>query len=196
MRIAVRWTLMKMRNWAFLSAAVYIASLLFLSSSCQASGILVIGDSISAQPDSWPAVIRESTGKHIMVMAQNGRTARDFTLPADLRSDSNMDTAIYLLGANDALQRTRPALFAERVLTQLRFLKDRGFRVLVVLVPEFADRESDVIKINKILIRKANGLKLEIVDLMPVWDNRLTYDTIHPVPALSRQIATVIKETL
>ena len=180
----------------FIALPVFIVGFMLMALSCHAKGTLVIGDSISAQLDSWPSFVREQTGKNVMVMAQNGRTARDFTLPADLRADGNIDTAVYFLGTNDALQKTKPALYQERVLTQLRFLKDRGFRVIVVLIPEFVNRETDVRKINNVLIKQATNLKLETVSLAPIWDTSLTSDTIHPTPALSREIAYAVMEIL
>ena len=153
------------------------------------AGTLVIGDSISAQVTSWPTYYREMTGKHVMVIAQNGRTIRDFTLPNDLRAEDSLDEVFYFLGANDAFQSTRLPLLKERVMTHLRFLKDRGFKVTVILVPEFAGREVSAKKVNTILIRKAKALNMRVVDLMPVWDTVLTSDTVHPLPKLSRIIA-------
>ena len=156
------------------------------------AGTLVIGDSISAQVTSWPSYYRELTGKHVMVIAQNGRTIRDFTLPNDLRAEDNLDNVFYFLGANDAFQSTRLPLLKERVITHLRFLKDRGFKVTVILVPEFAGREVSVRKVNAILVKKAKALNMPVVDLMPVWDTSLTSDTVHPLPELSKIIASYL----
>ena len=167
----------------------YILMILVLISPITHAGVLVIGDSMSAQATSWPTYYRQITGENVKVMAQNGRTIRDFTLPNDLHADGNIDTAIYLLGGNDMFLKTGPFMLAERVLTQLRFLKDRGFRVIVIKVPEFSGREKEIRKINGIIVRKARGLRLEVIDLMPVWDTSLTSDTVHPLPALSRRIA-------
>ena len=153
------------------------------------AGVLVIGDSMSAQATSWPTYLRENTRQNVQVMAQNGRTIRDFTLPNDLHADNNITTAVYLLGGNDAFQATPDHVLAERVLTQLRFLKDRGFKVVVVKVPEFTMSVRQVRRVNNIILRKARGLKLKVVDLAPVWDTDLTSDTVHPLPALSRAIA-------
>jgi len=169
-----------------------ILFLLAVLSTNAMAGVLVIGDSMSAQVNSWPAYYREYTGDNVMVMAQNGRTIRDFTLPNDLHADGNIDTAIYLLGGNDMFMNTGPFMLAERVLTHLRFLKDRGFRVIVVKVPEFYGREAEIRKINGIITRKARGLKLEVIDLMPIWDTHLTSDTVHPKPELSRMIAQCV----
>ena len=153
------------------------------------SGVLVIGDSISAQVDSWPAYYREYTGDNVMVMAQNGRTIRDFTLPNDLAAMPNVDKVIYFLGTNDRLAGIPQPTIAARSLTHLRFLKDRGFSVTVVLMP------GDSV-VNKVLRAKAKGLRMEIIDLSPIWDNRLTSDTIHPLPELSRTIADYIITSL
>ena len=163
---------------------ILLAAMLFCC-NVQA-GVLVIGDSISAQVHSWPTHLRDMTGDNVMVMAQNGRTIRDFTLPNDLVAMPNVDTVVYFLGANDVIKRTPIRTVAERALTQLRFLKDRNFRVIVVLVPDFGD----VSQVNRILGNKARGLKMEIITLD--WDSSLTYDGIHPLRSLSRQIASQI----
>ena len=170
----------------------YIILIAALLAPLANAGVLVIGDSMSAQSTSWPTYYREYTGDNVMVMAQNGRTIRDFTLPNDLKADGNIDKVYYLLGGNDAFQSTPTNLLANRVLSQLRFLKDRGFDVTVILVPEFANKERQVRRVNNVLKKKAAGLRIKTIDLMAVWDTSLTSDTVHPLPALSRIIADYI----
>ena len=162
-----------------------ILFLLAVLSTNAMAGVLVIGDSMSAQVNSWPAYYREYTGDNVMVMAQNGRTIRDFTMPNGLVAMPNVDKVIYFLGTNDRLAGIPQSTIASRSLTQLRFLKDRGFTVTVVLMP------GDSV-VNRVLRAKAKGLRMGLIDLSPIWDNSLTYDGIHPKPELSRMIAQCV----
>ena len=72
-----------------------------LTDVVQAKGVVVIGDSLSATEDSWPTYIY---GHHFSLMAQGGRTIRDFDIPRDIFSGFPFTTAVYFLGANDATQ--------------------------------------------------------------------------------------------
>jgi lysophospholipase L1-like esterase len=129
-------------------------------------------------------------------MAQNGRTIRDFTLPNDLHADNNVNVAIYLLGGNDAFGATSDKILAERVRTHLRFLRDRKFRVIFIKVPRFPFSAEEVDRVNSVIVPVARSLKLEIIDLAPIWDTVPTYDTVHPTPEGSEIIAEYIQRFL
>jgi lysophospholipase L1-like esterase len=171
-------------------------ALLFSFNSYGADGIIVMGDSLSAQQTSWPEVLRYNTGRHVQVMAQNGRTIRDFTIPNDLHADRNINVVMYLLGGNDAFQSTPGSIIKERVRTHLRFLRDRGFRVIVIKVPPFPFSVDEVKRINSLIVPIARSLKLEIIDPSPIWNTVPTYDTVHPTPEGSEILAEYIQRFL
>lgn len=184
-------------KYFYMASAWVLIFLLWLPPYCEAKdGIIVIGDSLSAQPTSWPTYLRENTGRHVMVMAQNGRTIRDFTIPSDLQKDWNMDTVIFLLGGNDLMGGTPDGLLKQRIQTHLRFLKDRGFRVIVCLVPPFLFKEKQVHDLNMRLALIAWSMELEVISIDAVWDTGGTYDTVHPNEPLSRIIAAEIERQL
>lgn len=165
--------------------------LALFAASAQSAGLLVIGDSISAQPDSWPEYIID---RHVMVMAQNKRTVKGFTLPADLKADGNIDTVVYYLGTNDmpGIASQSLSIFYDVMYGHLKFLKARGFRVVVVLPARYLlnEYESDVLRF--LLLWGAASLGMEIADVEPIWDEGKTLDFVHPKAPLSREIAQVI----
>jgi hypothetical protein len=184
-------------KYFYLVAATVLVFLLALPPYCHAAGgVIVIGDSMSAQPTSWPTWLRENTGRNVMVMAQNGRTIRDFTIPSDLQKDWNMDTVIFLLGGNDIFNKTPDGLLKQRIVTHLRFLKDRGFRVIVVLLPPWYGKEKEVHEVNMRLAFIAWSMDIEVISIDAVWDTGGTYDTVHPLEPLSRSIAEEIGKSL
>jgi len=171
---------------------VVLLSFFFLSSACSAGGAIVVGDSITAQVDSWPSYV----DARLMVNAQNGRYARDFTFSHDMKADVNIDTVIYFLGTNDIVGKTPDGIFRDAVEAHMRFLKARGFRVIVVLPAKYSYYLDGSWRVRQALRDIVAELNLESIDLNQVWDEGQTLDTIHPLPALSQEIARVIGAAL
>ena len=97
-----------MRYVARLAFVLY--SILFVSASNAdhvVPRLIVVGNSLSTTHHSWPQVLGDITDRWVInVMAQNGRTIRDFSFPRDLwTSGDNYETVVYMLGSNDIGQR-------------------------------------------------------------------------------------------
>ncbi len=193
-----------------LLAVAVLATVLYLSISEAGQPpprLIVIGDSLSASLESWPEELRRlaSGTWNIQVMAQNGRTIRDFSIPRDLWTPGNVnETVVYMLGTNDMLQRNDIMHAKYRLRNHLSFLLDRHFNVLLVIPPQLDPRAfspdatlSDVqawnrsIKEHRQLFETFRGThpNLRVYDLEEVWDSVATYDGIHPEVPLSQEIA-------
>jgi hypothetical protein len=165
--------------------------------------LIIVGDSISAMHDSWPSKLDEISDRWlIQVMAQNGRTIRDFSFPRDLWTlGEENDTVVYFLGSNDILQHNNVAFAKYRLQTHIQFLLDRNFKVLLVKPPNFGLDEEIFGKSNKrhrALFESLRGTspRLWLYDIDNVWDPAVTHDGIHPTGELSIEIAQAINMAL
>lgn len=164
--------------------------------------LIVVGDSLSTTQESWPSYLRQIAPRwNVQVMAQNGRTIRDFSLPRDLwTSGEANETVVYFLGGNDIIQRY-PVVHAKyRLDVHLTFLLERNFKVLLVVPPTFGlpDKFGKSNEEHRALIEACRQTRpnLWVWDVDGVWDNELTYDGIHPKPELSMEIAQAINYVL
>ena len=165
--------------------------------------LIVIGDSLSTTHESWPGFLREMAPRwNVQVMAQNGRTIRDFSIPRDLYTTGEKnETVIYLLGGNDMLQRNDIGYATARLKTHLQFLLDRNFKILLIIPPTFKIDKAiygKSIREHRELIESCRGThpKLTVYDLDNVWDPSHVPDDIHPDAELSWEIATKINMVL
>ncbi len=158
--------------------------LLGLTSTTQA-GTIVIGDSISSRPDAWPKII-ESRGEPVRVLAQSGRTAANYQIPHDLRSDVGYDKAIYFLGTNDAFFSVDA--FKEQFNIHLFTLAFKGFEVYVIVPPNYSFMPR-IQQVRNHILNACAFFNQTCIDLDPIWDYELTDDTDHPLPALQTIIA-------
>jgi hypothetical protein len=169
--------------------------------------LIIIGDSISTTHESWPNRLRYLAPRwNIHLMAQNGRSIRDFSLPRDLWTpgDKN-ETVIYFLGANDMMQRNDVMHARYRLKNQISFLLDRNFKVLLVIPPRLnpnmaSGREAfeKSTEQHRALMETYRGThpNLTVFDVDQIWDNLQTYDGVHPKPGLSNEIALHINWVL
>lgn len=165
-----------------------------LSVSCHAGGVIAVGDSLTAQPDSWPSYLQN---RYVQIQAQNGRTIRDFDFSGDLTAHPNVDTVVYMLGVNDILQGTNNTTrIKDMMKAHLVFLKARGFKVLVIVPPVLESNPAASERVRNMIIRLASNQKIPTVDLNTVWDINQTSDTVHPLPTLSCTIALAIDAAL
>jgi hypothetical protein len=139
---------------------------------------------------------------NIQVMAQNGRTIRDFSMPRDLWTPGDRnETVVYFLGGNDILQRNHVAHAKYRLQTHLNFLLERNFKVLLIVPPTFSlDREmfAETNEQHRAMVESCRGShpNLWVYDIDNVWDTSQTPDNVHPTPTLSYEIALVINMVL
>ena len=165
--------------------------------------LIVIGDSLSTTLNSWPNHLRRLAPRwNIHVMAQNGRTIRDFSIPRDLwtKGDKN-ETVVYFLGGNDMLQRNHVFHAKARLLSHLDFLLDRNFKVLLIVPPRFdVDQElfGESIEEHRAMIEACRGTRenLWVYDMDQIWDASQTPDGVHPTSTLSYEMALVINFVL
>lgn len=165
--------------------------------------LIIIGDSLSTTHESWPSYLRGLAPRwNIQVMAQNGRSIRDFSLPRDLWTPGGRDeTVIYFLGVNDILQRNDIMHATYRLKDHITFLLQRNFNVLLIVPPhlhykpELFDKSTEE---HRELMESFRGThpNLWVYDMDHVWDPEQTYDGIHPKPGLSYEIALVINMVL
>jgi len=165
--------------------------------------LIIIGDSISTTHESWPNYLRAMAPRwNIQVMAQNGRSIRDFSIPRDLwtTGDKN-ETVIYFLGCNDILQRSDIMHARYRLQDDIKFLLDRNFKVLLIIPPHFGidpEKFGKSTEEHRELMASYRETRpnLWVYDMDNVWDAQQTYDGVHPNAALSYEIALVINMVL
>ncbi len=192
--------------WAYYIIAVFSCDLLFVSPASAGHDeprLIIIGNSLSTTHESWPNLLREIAPRwNIHVMAQNGRTIRDFSIPRDLWTTGNTDeTVIYFLGSNDILQLNDVAHTKYRLQSHIAFLLERNFKVLLIMPPIFAldeDRFGASIASHRALFEsfRSSDPNLWVYDIDHVWDSAETRDGIHPTQSLSMRIATAINWVL
>jgi hypothetical protein len=169
----------------------YLISLLLLVSLNTSAQIVVIGDSISSQRDSWPQYLSDTYGYQIKLLAQNGRTAEAYEIPRDLTAesyptwDSGFDTVVYWLGANDAAidWAMRPGTFGSKFSIHRSTLHSKGFKTIFI-VPPFRS-EVDMTAIRRTIILSCLVIsKMNCVVLDDIWEGET-----HPSNGLSALIA-------
>lgn len=170
-----------------------VAALIFFMDKAHSANVIAIGDSLTAQPDSWHSYLPEH---FFMIDAQNGRTVRDLDLSGDMKANNCVHTVVYMLGANDIFQKTNLTVFTDMARSHLRFLKDRGYDIVVVLPPVFSFKANRSDQVRWILAVLASELELSTADLDPIWDETQTSDGVHPVPPLTGTIAWTIDQAL
>ena len=165
--------------------------------------LIIIGDSLSTTHESWPNYLREIAPRwNVHVMAQNGRTIRDFSIPRDLwTSGDRKETVVYFLGGNDILQRNNIAHARFRLQTHVNFLLERNFRVLLVMPPTLGVDSAIFGESNeqhRALVESYRGYhpNLWVYDIDDVWDTSETPDGVHPSAYLSMQIAMAVNMVL
>ena len=140
--------------------------------------LIVIGDSMSTTHESWPNFLRYLAPRwNIHLMAQNGRTIRDFSLPRDLWTPGDRnETVIYFLGTNDMLQRNDIGHARYRLRSHISFLLDRNFKVLLIVPPylgAFQESHGRWMEEHRELIKGFRGThpNLWVYDMEQVWDD-------------------------
>lgn len=161
--------------------------------------LIVIGDSLSATASSWPVYMEAPV---INLMAQIGRTARDYSPPRDLRPTHAGDRVVYFLGGNDigmqSVHNGDPGPTRIVVLDHLRFLTGRGFRVLLVIPPDFGfDLLAQSNRKHRNMFAAIELPGVTTIDINEVWDTDRTLQYgIHPDPSLSYDMAKAIERML
>ena len=165
--------------------------------------LIIMGDSLSTTHEGWPNFLREIAPRwDVHVMAQNARSIRDFSIPRDLwtNGDKN-ETVIYFLGANDILQCNRVDHAERKLHTDVDFLLERNFKVLLIVPPTLDLPEEIFVKPMAEHRKMIEGFRgyhpnLTVYDIDEVWDNAHTIDGVHPDAELSMEIAMAINMVL
>jgi len=193
--------LWKRRTYTLLIASVLLLVSSLLPSQCRADidpRLIIIGDSLSVTADSWPSHMDAPV---ISLMAQVGRTIRDYTPPRDLRPTHTDDVVVYFLGGNDIGMQSvyggNPEPARVVLMDHLRFLTGRGFDVLMVMPPDFGfPHLAESNKRHRGMFAAVSMDGVRVVDINQVWDPDETLDGLHPNASLSYDVATVISREL
>ena len=173
-----------------------LALLVCCQSSMADQRIIVIGDSISEHIYCWPHELRlENPHLNMQLMTQSGRTIRDFSLPRDMRNVSKKDVVIYFLGTNDAFQGYTMRYVNEAFVSQMVFLQERGFSIIVLLPPAASSLMPRIEHVRTAIKMQSMRLGITYYD-MNFWDESMTSDGIHPAPELSRLVAEFVYSLL
>lgn len=189
-----------------------LASLLLLALLCiyfianagsREPRLIIIGDSLSTTHQGWPNQLREMAPRwDVQLMAQNGRSIRDFSIPRDLWTPGDRnETVVYFLGANDILQRNPVHHAKYRLHAHIAFLLEQNFKVLLIVPPTFG-LDEDMFGECNLAHRKAiesfrgTTPNLWVYDIDNVWKADMTTDGVHPGVELSREIAFAINMVL
>jgi hypothetical protein len=196
----------KHKRHYFVASLVLIFALLFFliaDAGHDEPRLIVMGDSLSTTHESWPGYLREIASRwNVQVMAQNGRTIRDFSIPRDLwTAGDKHETVIYFLGGNDILQRNDVVHARYRLQSHISFLLERNFKVLLLTPPTLGVDPQVFGKANRehrALIESYRGThaNLWVYDMDNVWNTAQTHDGVHPSAELSREVALAINKVL
>ena len=189
-----------------LASLVLVGTLLFFyvaDAGHKEPRLIVIGDSLSTTHESWPNFLRDMAPRwNVHIMAQNGRTIRDFSLPRDLWTPGDRhETIIYFLGGNDILQRNAIEHATWRLRSDVTFLLARNFKLLLIVPPTFALDQAMYGKSNvehRALVESYRGThpNLWVYDIDEIWNQAETTDGVHPNADLSMEIAMALNWVL
>jgi len=154
--------------------------LLLLSGCVKAGPIAVIGDSMTANPYSWANLIIDR-GQRMYIMAQAGRSIRDYQMPRDFYAyPGYYSTVVYFLGSSDAYDRTHPFRIKRNFTEHMTFLQERGFTVIVIMHAIYNDMPVQSRQVRDVIRKVTTSLGIPVIDLMVVWDEGFTTDGAHP----------------
>ena len=167
---------------------------MLLSSTAWGEPFIAVGDSVTASHDSWANVIRDR-GTRVRLLAQNGRTIRDYDLPRDLKRKPNYRRVVYFLGINDIVQGTRADILEQQFRAHMRLLRERRFEVVVLVPPTLEHRHRDASAVVRgTLLAECTRMQLECHDLDDIWDYSWTNDSVHPTPEGHRVLADYVEK--
>ena len=171
-----------------------LALLLLLSACATAEPMAVIGDSITASKTSWAN--RLTTDEQPMyIMAQSGRTIRDYDMPRDWWA-RNYRVVIYFIGTNDIIQ-DQSLMKVQRIFRQhIEFMQARRFKPIVILPPVYPDYVDSSLAIRKMMKATCSNHKVSVIDLDEAWEPWWTFDGIHPTTQGQALMAQYISEKL
>ena len=139
--------------------------------------MIVIGDSIAADNYSWANQIRD-TGVRLRLLAQAGRTIKNYTVPSDIKPDFNYRDVYYSLGTNDVYFGNN---MIEVKAALKRHLDDLSEFNVTVLVPAAIEALPEASKqMRKMLKYQCKIRNLPCIDLQRIWPKVITWDSIHP----------------
>jgi len=152
--------------------------------------LLIIGDSLSASPESWPTYLPPTY--HVQLLVQGGRRISEYSPPRDIRGHHKL---VYFLGAGDILHLSNARDTKRYIQDQLEYLAGRGYEITVVTPPIFNLQKFD--EVNREHRQMINRLpNVNHCDMQWIWDSTMTHDGIHPTPKLSAVIAETIQGCL
>ncbi len=172
---------------------------------------LVIGDSITATPSSWPQVMRENYGSWLRLDAQSFRSLASYELPGDTMGvDFHQPLAIVALGFNDgslaAIGKSSGPVYMKKLQATVGALKNAPllpFQKVLVVVPPHTPRSTEghtEVRNHALLycaLMEAWGQDwVTCVDWNDIGYYYNTADGIHPTKGFSRQMAAHMYTTI
>lgn len=161
-----------------------------------ASPIAVIGDSMTANPSSWANLI-DDRGQKMYIMAQPGRSIRDYQMPRDFYAYEGYYTdVVYFIGSSDIYDRTHFLRIERNINEHLSFLLERGFNVIVILPTIYEGRPVESRIVRSVMRRVCQKHGIPFIDLIEVWDSSWTSDGAHPNEYGHRVLADFIYQRM
>jgi len=158
----------------------FLLILLLISGCVQAKPIAVIGDSMTAVQYSWANII-DDQGQRMYIMAQAGRSIRDYQVPRDFYAyPGYYNSVIYFLGSSDAYDRTHPFRIKRNFTEHMTFLVERGFTVIVLMPAIYNDMPVQSRQVRDVIRKVTRELDIPVIDLNEIWDEGFTTDGAHP----------------
>jgi hypothetical protein len=165
--------------------------LLILSGCVRAEPIAVIGDSLTSVEHSWANVIP----RQMYIMAQPGRTIRDYDMPRDWVA-VQYKYVIYFLGTNDIIGGISFFKVQRTFRQHIGFMQVRGFKPIVILPPVYPQAEQSSLVLRKMLASTCRNHNVPTIDLEGVWEPDWTFDGVHLTNYSHLLLAEYINEQL
>lgn len=185
-----------------------IAGLLLTASQiCLAQqSLIVMGDSITSSPTSWPSGLR-AAGHVVRDLTQGGRQTREYEIPRDL-SPINASKVLFALGTNDAyvIDQAAPGfakfiaqgMYNERFNSHMDMLDNKGFIVTLIVPARYSHYGNGIDYVRSTMLSHCAMTGKTCVDSQAFWDENETLlvdgipDKIHPNPTLTAVLVSTI----
>lgn len=165
--------------------------------------VVIVGDSLTSKSYSWSQLLREDYGYHVMVDAQSGRKAADYTFPTDwkgiVKEGAKPRYLVYYLGSND---RYAVPAFYSSFSPHFLAAKRQGFELIVIMPYRYSSSNEGIDLVRQRIFWAAILYGASFIDVGTIVNyESLTADNIHPhayngVSPIDQSIAEMVHQKI